>query len=173
MRRRLDTIATTLLIVACIAVIGDVIWRRVFPAAPAAPLRAAVRKPVSPEKAPWLTQVGFPRAERTVAIVIRESCGYCTSSMPFYRELVAQQRAAAFRFVAVTTDSVAQCEAYLKAHDVAVDDIVVVAPDRLGVQGTPTLLVITKSGVVEHAATGQLDANGQKAVIDLLTRGRG
>lgn len=173
MSRKLDTIASTLLILACIAVIGDVAWRHVFPPVPAAPTRAAVSRAVPPERLAWLSQTGFSRADRTVAIVIRESCGYCTASMPFYRELVAKQRATSFRLVAVTTDRVPQCEAYLKTNDVAVDDIVVVPPDRLGVQGTPTLLVIARSGKVEHVATGQLDANGQKAVVDLLTQGRG
>ena len=173
MSRKLDTIASTLLRLACMAVIGDVTWRHAFPPIPAAPKRVAVPRAVPPEKLVWLSQTGFSGADRTVAIVIRESCGYYTASMPFYRELAAQQRAASFRLEAVTTDRVSQCEAYLKTHDVAVDDVVVVPPDRLGVQGTPTLLVIARNGKVEHVATGQLDANGQKAVVDLLTQGRG
>jgi hypothetical protein len=172
MREKLDTIATTLLILACLAVIGDVAWRRLSAASSTAPARAAATRPGAPEKLTWLGQTGFSRAERTVAIAIRESCGYCTASMPFYRELVAQQRQSSFRLVAVTTDSATRCEAYLRSHDVAVDDIVVVTPDRLGVQGTPTLIVIARDGSVEHVATGQLDPGGQKVLVDLLARER-
>jgi len=169
MKRKLDNIATALLVLACVAVIGDVAWR--YALARAQPARAATPRAVPPERLAWLGQTGFSLADRTVALVIRESCRYCTDSMPFYRELAAAQRVAPFRLVAVTTDSHERSEAYLRAHDVAVDGIVVVPPEQLGVEGTPTLLVVSRRGRVEHVARGQLDAQGQKAVVDLLTEG--
>lgn len=169
MKRTLDITATTLLALACVAVIGDVAWRHAFARVP--PTRAAGPRAVPPDQLAWLSQTGFSLADRTVALVIRESCRYCTDSMPFYRELGGVQRVAPFRLVAVTTDSHERCEAFLRTHDLAVDGIVVVPPERLGVEGTPTLLVVARSGKVEHFAKGQLDAQGQKAVVDLLTEG--
>jgi hypothetical protein len=68
--------------------------------------------------------------------------------MPFYQQLAKER--GGVRMVAVLPQPIAAGTEYLKQHEVSIDEVTQAQLDSLNVTGTPTLLLIDKSGVVKN-----------------------
>jgi hypothetical protein len=118
-------------------------------------------------------------AERTVLIVTRSTCPFCTNSLPFYAHLISQVRSskASVRIVALTVEPASVCEAYLKSNGVLVDAVVQISDPRLS--ATPTLLIVDRDGTVIQSWVGELKSQRQLEVLaqfgldDLPSNGSG
>jgi len=72
------------------------------------------------------------------------------------------------RLIAVFPQPVDVGKKYLNDLGVAVDDVKQAQLNSIGVQGTPTLLLINKDGVVVNAWRGKLPADKEREVIARL-----
>ena len=109
-------------------------------------------------------------AEQTLILFVRSGCRYCTASMPFYRQLAeaARHQAGGVRLVAVSHEPREILARYLEEHQVRVDSAVSLSPAELRhfrVNGTPTLLLVTRKQVVRKAWIGQLNEPQQRQVF--------
>jgi len=57
---------------------------------------------------------------------------------------------------------------YLKSMGIITDEVRQLGLDSIGVRGTPTLLLVNSSGVVERAWVGKLNRDQEQAVLDVL-----
>lgn len=110
--------------------------------------------------------------DSTVLLFVRSSCQFCTASMPFYARLRQQMAASGgaerLRLVIVTTDDRDTASSYLAQHRLTVDQLLASArfPDK--VWATPTLVVVSSTGVVKGAWTGQLNAARELEVLETM-----
>jgi hypothetical protein len=98
-------------------------------------------------------------------------CEYCIRSIPFYQRLsaaVASHRPNT-SLVAVLPDDVGTAESFLRNHQISVDQIAQASLPDLGVDDTPTLLLVDEHGTVEREWVGLLPADVEKQVISLIT----
>jgi hypothetical protein len=86
--------------------------------------------------------------------------------MPFYQQLARER--GDVRMVAVLPQPIAAGTEYLKQHEVSVDEVTQARLDALNVAGTPTLLLIDKSGVVKNSWFGKLAPDQQSEVLNNL-----
>ncbi len=70
--------------------------------------------------------------------------------------------------IAVLPQPIAAGTEYLKQHEVSVDEVTQSQLDTLNVNGTPTLLLIDKSGVVKNSWFGKLSPDQQSDVLNNL-----
>ena len=169
MRIRLDALANVAIIVVCCAATTQVVLRiRREHAIPRPPVTLKAGERLSVQGVNWAL------AERTAVLVISANCRYCVASMPFYRSLVARRdlERARVRFVVLASDEPAVLSRYLGTHGLNIDQTGHVAAREMRIRGTPTLLVVSGSGVVEALWAGQLDSPTQQRVQAALFPGK-
>jgi thioredoxin-related protein len=110
-----------------------------------------------------IADIKFPTRGQTLILAISSTCHFCTESAPFYKKL-AQMKGAA-RLIVLMPQAVEDGRKYLDKMGVSVDEVRQLPLDRIGVQGTPTLILLDSSGVVRDLWTGFLPPEAQLAVL--------
>lgn len=103
---------------------------------------------------------------QTIVLAISTTCHFCTESAPFYKSLV--QSKGSTKLVAVLPQSVVEGQQYLGKLGVSVDEIRQASLSSIGVSGTPTIMLVDKSGSVVNSWVGLLRDAQQSEVLGLL-----
>jgi hypothetical protein len=109
--------------------------------------------------------------DQTLVLGLRKGCHFCEDSAPFYQRLIAQQQQggsgpsilAVFPDPSDTAKEVAMSEG-LTAHVLAG-----VPLRKLKISGTPTLMLVDRSGTVLNAWIGMLSPRQELEVIRATT----
>jgi len=110
--------------------------------------------------------INWRQNKQTLILAISSSCHFCTESAPFYKRLVEKKDET--RLVAVVPQSVAEGQDYIKRLGVQVDAVQHSDFSTIGVQGTPTLLLIDSAGVIKNAWVGRLSPAQESDVLNAL-----
>jgi hypothetical protein len=107
--------------------------------------------------------------QRTLIFALQEACPYCEASMPLYKELLAaSQNGTTFHPVAIFPRGEAIGRVVLKKHGVEMDDVRGGDLDRLGVVGTPTLILVGSDGRIARVWSGKLSQRQEDEVFQAL-----
>lgn len=117
-----------------------------------------------------LQGVNWQDNNKNLVLGLSTGCHFCTESAPFYRELVQQCKQEHVRTVAVFPQENAAAAAYLKNEGVQVDEIRQAQLTDIGINGTPTLLLINEAGVVKDVWIGKLPDKDEKQVLAAAKR---
>lgn len=111
----------------------------------------------------------WAKNQRTLVLALQIGCHFCSESSSFYQKLV-QERShfGKTQFVAVLPQPVENSTAYLNKLGVSVDEIRQGSLGEIGVQGTPTLLLVNSAGVVTEAWDGKLQPEQEQSVFARL-----
>jgi hypothetical protein len=74
------------------------------------------------------------------------------------------------RTIAVLPQPFPEAEAYLKGEGVTVDEVRQATLSELEINGTPTLLLLDRSGRVKHVWLGKLPSEKESDVVTTLTQ---
>lgn len=104
---------------------------------------------------------------KTLLIAIRKSCPYCRASLPFYRQLsdLEKNNLLSAHLLVVMPNDESSGSSFLKEGDVDLQAVFGQDLDDLNVPGTPTLLLLNSSGVIEQTWIGQLTPRMEKDVV--------
>lgn len=105
-------------------------------------------------------------SERTLILAISSTCHFCSESAPFYKKLIAEKGNA--RVIAVFPQSIQEGRAYLNQLGVPIDEVKQVALTDIGVQATPTLILIDGDGIVKKSWVGKLRHDEELIVLKSL-----
>jgi len=103
-----------------------------------------------------LAGVDWTANRRTPVIAVRPGCPWCTASAVFYRDILHSNSTNAFHVLAISPYSVQKTAIYLRSLGVNVGDVRQADLNSLGVQGTPTLVLVNQRGHIESTWIGQL-----------------
>lgn len=123
---------------------------------------------------PGLVGMRFPqeldwqKSNKTLILALQKSCKYCSESMDFYQRLVPKAADARVRIVAILPDELHEAEGYLNNSKVAVAEIRSAQLSSLGIKGTPSLVLVDRSGTVEKAWEGKLPPAQEQEVFAYL-----
>ena len=115
-----------------------------------------------------LKNVDWQANDKNLVFAVSTTCHYCTESAGFYRKLVEECKQQHVHTIAVLPQSPAEAQAYLNGEGVTVDEIRQSDLPTLEVSGTPTLLLIDRSGLVKHVWTGKLPVIKESEVTSTL-----
>jgi hypothetical protein len=104
---------------------------------------------------------------RTVLLALSNQCHFCTESAPFFRQLSGKS-GRSFKIVAVLPQPVSEARNYLSGEGVHVDQVKELPLDKIGVVGTPTMLLLDNSGVVKKVWYGKPDADQQAQALKAI-----
>jgi thioredoxin-related protein len=110
----------------------------------------------------------FTGAHKTVVLAISTQCHYCTESAPFYRRLVQEIARKKVAVVAVLPQGTSDAKQYLSSENVAIDKVLQASPQSIGVQGTPTLILVDSIGKVSKVWVGKLRPEQENEVLSQL-----
>lgn len=110
--------------------------------------------------------INWKNSQQTLILAISNTCRYCTESAPFYRRLASGKGNT--QLVAILPQSLEQGSAYLNQLGISVDEIREFRLDRIGVQGTPTIILVDRSGIVKKTWVGKLSPQEELAVLNTL-----
>jgi thioredoxin-related protein len=111
--------------------------------------------------------VDFSRTARTVLLVVRSSCTFCSQSMPFYKRLaeLRTKNGTSFHVVALTTEPIATGERYFSKNGISLDAVASYTDGEIRVRATPTLIVVDRHGRVIRSWVGLLSGIEEEEVI--------
>ncbi len=109
---------------------------------------------------------------RTLILAISTQCHFCKDSSPFYRTL-AEQAGNKVKIIAVLPQPAGVAEKYLRGEGVRVDHVEQLTLGRIGVIGTPTLILADATGVVRNVWMGELQPAQQRQVLAALADAAG
>jgi hypothetical protein len=109
----------------------------------------------------------FSKHQKTVVLSLRSDCHYCQESIGFHRSLIRSASASNGRIgiIAVFDEPLGQALAALKLEHLDVPVVRVAQLASVGVQGTPTVLIVNNQGVIERAFPGKLSQLGEDEVF--------
>ncbi len=110
--------------------------------------------------------IDWKQNKQTLILAISSSCHFCTDSAPFYRK-IAQSKGNT-RLVAVLPQGLDAGRKYLERLGISVDEVRQSGLDKIGVRGTPTLLLIDNSGFVKESWLGKLSSGDEEKVLGFL-----
>ena len=115
--------------------------------------------------------VDWARNGRTLMVVLSTNCRFCTASASLYQQIAQEfSQRQDIKVVAIFPQSVTDAQKYLSDLGVTIDDVRQVRPDVVGVRGTPTLLLVDKTGTVQKVWTGKLPPEKESEVLAELRR---
>jgi thioredoxin-related protein len=110
--------------------------------------------------------IDWKTSAQTVVLAISTTCHFCTESAPFYKRLISNK--GDVRVIAVLPQSAEEGHAYLNRLGVVVDEIKQISLHKIGVRGTPTLILVDSSGVASNSWIGKLPADQELIVLTAL-----
>ena len=172
-QRILDGATTLAVLAVCILILAQAVrsYNADLPPSPP-PSSAGAAASAVPSAGDRLEPIGgldISASPRTLVMAIQSSCRFCTESMPFYRSL-AQKKGGAIRLVVVAPDDPVIARKYVDSHGFAPNAIATSDLPRIHVGGTPTLLLINASGVIEKVWMGKLTPEREKEVLTEVAR---
>lgn len=115
-----------------------------------------------------LTVPGYAPDNRqpTLVMALSTHCSFCQASVPFYQKLTAFKKSApqGLRLLAVLPEDQDAAIAYLKEHGIAADAVLSLPLSGIGVNGTPTLMLLDERNKLEEFWVGKL-TDGQEATV--------
>jgi thioredoxin-related protein len=75
------------------------------------------------------------------------------------------------KFVAVVPHDISEGKKYLNDINLSINDIIQLSPSSLNIQGTPTLILVDKTGTVTAVWPGKLTAEREENVLKRLQEG--
>lgn len=116
-----------------------------------------------------LEGLNWQKNERTLLIALQPGCSFCADSAPFYQSLLAKlipQRKTSV--VALVPDDIPNASNYPKELGITVDEIRQTSLTKAKILGTPTLVLVNNTGIVEKVWFGKLSSSQERDVIDYL-----
>jgi hypothetical protein len=118
------------------------------------------------------TKVDLPNVDwrsngQTLLLVVQKGCHYCSESAAFYRELANKTgKPETAKLIALLPQDIDEGVAYLTSLGVSVGDVRKASPRSLGVEGTPSLLLVDSQGKVTDVWVGKLPPEKEAEVLD-------
>lgn len=165
MKGKIEAAANIIVIVLAV-VVGSVFLKDRL--SPAAQEPEAVK---AGDKLPILDGWDWGAHEQTLVLGLRKGCHFCEDSAPFYQRLTSQQQPGGSTpaILAVFPDPADAAKEVARSEGLTAHVLAGVPLEKLKISGTPTLLLVDRSGRVLNAWIGMLSPRQELEVIRATT----
>jgi peroxiredoxin len=116
----------------------------------------------------FLHDVDWSQSKQNLVLVLSTGCHFCSESAGFYQRLVPSAEGNGVRVLAVLPQSISDSRSYLEKLGVVVREVVQSPLSAVEVSGTPTVLLIDRSGKIRNAWVGKLGPEQEQQVLARL-----
>jgi len=151
LRSNIELGAQILIAVAVVVAAGVLVKRSIFPRQP------------SPENRPRLNageklnvpNVDWAQNKKTLVFFLKKDCSFCTSSAPFYRQLLEEASKRNVKSLAILPDSDQEAREYIAYLKLPIDIAQTGSSlEPYKITGTPTVLFVDRQGIVRNVWFG-------------------
>lgn len=150
-----------------VSLLLSVVLIRVFLLPPPVPATSRPGPQVGMSIKESLPGVDWAKNKRTLVLALSTQCHFCTESAPFFQR-IQKERAKDLKLVAVLPQPITESHRYLEGEGVTVDDVKQAQLNSIGVNGTPTLLLVDNAGTVKQVWQGKLQPQQEDGVLAAL-----
>ncbi len=167
LKTKLEATANVILILAALAIGYVLIKERVSGSHVPRYVAAGVRLGPLPD-------IDWSRHRQTLVLALNTGCHFCEQSVPFYQKLSGAQQLIGdgFEVVAVFPNDAEVVRQFMIHEDLRIRSVSAVAPDKLRVDATPTIILVNSSGHVERSWVGTLTSREEFDVLNSVTKGQ-
>jgi thioredoxin-related protein len=116
-----------------------------------------------------IDDINWTENKQTLLLVLQENCHFCTESMPFYKKLTEKAQAnTKTKLIALFPDSVEKSRNYLKSQNIEIASVRQFNFTKIGVGGTPTLILVDEQGKVADSWVGKLPPEVEEKVLQKI-----
>jgi thioredoxin-related protein len=115
-----------------------------------------------------LPDTNFAAKDKTLLMVLKKDCRFCTESAEFYRKITGLAGEKNVQVIALFPHPAQDGQEYLNQINVSVEDKRQADFAALNVSGTPTLILTDKNGEIQKVWVGKLPPDREKEVFDSL-----
>lgn len=118
-----------------------------------------------------IPNVKWEQNQKSLVFFLKKDCPYCSSSAPFYRQLIDEANKRNVKCLAVFPNSADEAQKYLRYVDLPIDDIQTASLVDNKIAGTPTVLFVDHKGVVGSVwfgAPGERESEMRNQLIQLF-----
>lgn len=173
--RGIEIVANVATLVVAVLLSVVLVKNYLLPASPSRLISASVRPQdlitTGTNLSNRLSAVDWDKNGRTLVLALSTSCHFCTESAPFFRH-IRESIGKDVKLVGVLPEPVVEAESYLSREGVHLDEVRQVSLDKVGVTGTPTMLLVNKDGIVMQTWVGKLAPDKQEEALNAILGGR-
>ncbi|HEX8847743.1 MAG TPA: rhodanese-like domain-containing protein [Pyrinomonadaceae bacterium] len=112
--------------------------------------------------------VNWEENRKTLVFFLKKDCPYCTSSAPFYRQLIEEASKRGVRLLAIVPHSVEEGRDYIKSLGLPIENIQSGSLTSYRIPGTPTVLLVDNTGKVRSVWVGGVSPDREQEIKDNL-----
>ena len=162
-RANVELAAQVVVAIAVVVAAGVLVKRTVFPgqANPSGLPRINAGERLNVPNIDWALN------KKSLVFFLKKDCAYCTSSAPFYRQLIEDASKRNVKSVAVLPNSAEEARKYLQYLELPIENVQTGPLASYKISGTPTVLFVDDGGIVRSAWFGAA-AEREKEMRDKL-----
>ncbi len=115
-----------------------------------------------------VSNVDWSSSKKTITLVLKVDCPFCSASAPFYQRLWSQATKRHVHVIAVSSQSKETTASYLREVGLQFLPTRHLSTRQIGVSSTPTLFIVDQKGVVLRSWVGQLSPVEEDVVLNSL-----
>lgn len=118
-----------------------------------------------------LPGLDWSQHRRTLVLALNTGCHFCEDSVPFYQKLAQAQRPGASdpELVAVFPNEPEAVRQFIERDNLSLRSMSGVPFEKIGVEATPTLILVNREGKVEQAWVGLLTSRQEMDLLKLAS----
>jgi hypothetical protein len=145
LRANLELFAQLAIAIAVLVVAGVLIRRNLFPIT----AKTADAPRISAGEHLTMPNIDWEKNKKSLVFFLKKDCIYCTSSAPFYRQLIAEAAKRNVKSLAMLPNSEAEARAYINLLQLPIETVQTGSLSSYKISGTPTVLFVDHLGIVK------------------------
>lgn len=164
--KKIETVANVAIVIVALLLGVTFIKPYLFPASVPKSLPNVKSENIKTGTKISLPDIDWSKNDKNLVLALSTTCRYCTESVPFYQKITQQKVGHNnARMIAALPQTVDEARRYLSEHNFFADEVRQVSLDDISVQGTPTLILVDRTGAVIESWVGKLPAEKEAEVI--------
>jgi thioredoxin-related protein len=168
LHKKVELLSNIAIIVVAVLLGAVLVDRYLRPAGPKSERSESKEGPqIKPGMKLSLAGVDWGKSNKTLLMVLSTTCHFCTESAPFYQRLAQEKtKHKDVSMIAVMPQSSSESQKYLSDHGISVDQVGQSPPGAVYATGTPTLIIVDKTGSVVESWVGKLPPEKELEVLN-------
>jgi peroxiredoxin len=132
--------------------------------------------PSNPETLPRITRgerlnvpnVDWENNQKSLVFFLKKDCVYCTSSAPFYRQLIEDAAKRNVKWLAILPNSLEEGRQYIQSLALPIDNVQTGSLASYKIPGTPSVMFVDRQGVVKGVWIGSFPGQEKQMRDELV-----
>jgi peroxiredoxin len=150
LRANVELGAQITIAVAVVVVAGVLVKRNLFPQQ----LNSDSLARINAGERLDVPNVDWERNKKSLVFFLKKDCVYCTSSAPFYRQLIEDASRRNVKLLAILPNSVDEARKYIQSLELPIENVQTGSLSSYKISGTPTVLFVDGHGIVRSVWFG-------------------